>query len=741
MKRVVSMLLMGAFGVGCTGEPAGNTSSGSTSSSSSSSGMASGGGSSGRSSSGGGGSSGRSSSGGGGSSSSSGGGVITRAMCLPTAGGGSSGGSNGGSSGAVACGENAANEPNNTAATATVLTLTNNAVTVMDGSCEANGEINDDFFKVTVPAGAGLRLTLSSPTTGGEDLDLLVTGATDGAFLGGSFRATMEGMAHPNEVVQLTQLVAQTEVVIQVQNYGILLGGFINIPAPTPYTLAVEVLPGGNCAADQLEPNDAAGMAKNWPLTQADMVDFNQLPITACPGNADFHNIRITNAGPAQVRIKSQGTVTAEVTPAAGGAALGTGTTVNGFATVDFTASAMGQYVLKVDGAVAPGTDYDIQFTKGNCAAETPVDDTTATAQAYPVPTSVTLKACQDNADYLKFTTNAVAGQLTLTVAQTSLAFGELRAIVFTAGMEASPVATTGAVNATTGVSTAMFMPAASTEYFVKVTNVGGIGDTEYDIGLSGLPLCNDMANEPNDTPATAVAIMNDETAVQTLCGAANADHFKFTTEYAGMAKVAVRRGPADAVLNVTITQGANTVTATSTTDGDTVTYAFTATAATEYVVGVVNPDAAKVVQYIVSVEPPLPPPPANDSCAGAITLSANQTVSGNTLGATNDVNVDADNWCIGFNTSGPDVVYSVTIPAGQTLTAELTTTSDADQQLLLLDGCNTACCWAGVDDGGGMDGELLQYRNSTAAAQTLFLVVDGYGGDAGDFGLTVAIQ
>lgn len=134
------------------------------------------------------------------------------------------------------------------------------------------------------------------------------------------------------------------------------------------------------------------------------------------------------------------------------------------------------------------------------------------------------------------------------------------------------------------------------------------------------------------------------------------------------------------------------------------------------------------------------PAAPANDVCLGAIALPApdfgsciTQTVVSN-LGAT----ADGAASCVAIENN---VWYSVTIPttacAGQTLNVEMsddgTTTLD-DPQLVIFDACGgteVAC-----DDDSGVDfyslATVLIDGINITPGQTLYITIDGFGGDCG---------
>ena len=167
----------------------------------------------------------------------------------------------------------------------------------------------------------------------------------------------------------------------------------------------------------------------------------------------------------------------------------------------------------------------------------------------------------------------------------------------------------------------------------------------------------------------------------------------------------------------------------------------FTAAAGTAYFVRVANAAAVEQASYDVEF---FAPPPANDTCATAQALTptpAGITVDGTTIGADATVSMNSTQ-CTGFRTPAGDVFYTVTVGAGQVLTARLDDTNGEDLSLYLIDTCEARCCWAGVDRTVGGATEVLQYRNITGAAQNLFLGVDGYTtSDVDQFSLEVLLQ
>lgn len=101
-----------------------------------------------------------------------------------------------------------------------------------------------------------------------------------------------------------------------------------------------------------------------------------------------------------------------------------------------------------------------------------------------------------------------------------------------------------------------------------------------------------------------------------------------------------------------------------------------------------------------------------------------------------------ADTDCTGAGTGGKDVIYQLTLTAGDLLGVEVS--ADYDAAVYLLDQCTAApaACLAGSDQGAQGETEYLYYLAENNG--TYYLVVDGFAPgypDAGSFTLTVAAE
>jgi cysteine-rich repeat protein len=116
------------------------------------------------------------------------------------------------------------------------------------------------------------------------------------------------------------------------------------------------------------------------------------------------------------------------------------------------------------------------------------------------------------------------------------------------------------------------------------------------------------------------------------------------------------------------------------------------------------------------------------DSCGNALTISASQTLAGTYTGFYDDYD-PASGGCAGYSQPGADVVYAISLAAGQGFTATVTPdpTVMQDVALYVLTGCGDpkTMCPLGADVGNFGDPETVTYGSATA--RTVYLVVDGH--------------
>jgi len=142
---------------------------------------------------------------------------------------------------------------------------------------------------------------------------------------------------------------------------------------------------------------------------------------------------------------------------------------------------------------------------------------------------------------------------------------------------------------------------------------------------------------------------------------------------------------------------------------------------------------------------------PPGDTCANAVPITMSGTISGeSTLTYANDIvtpipTTNCSGSTSSFANSGADKIYSVTLTAGQVLTATVTPVAGFDPAILLLANCvpSTSTCLAGDDVGTAGSVDELTYTNNTGSMQTVYVVVDRFtnSGAGGSYSLTINIQ
>ena len=131
-----------------------------------------------------------------------------------------------------------------------------------------------------------------------------------------------------------------------------------------------------------------------------------------------------------------------------------------------------------------------------------------------------------------------------------------------------------------------------------------------------------------------------------------------------------------------------------------------------------------------------LPPPPANDDCTGAISLTPGSVfdsnpVDGTVGGATNDAEAN------GCGLDGPGVWYTVVVPADGNITIETgpdaaTSNGDFDSVIEAFSGdCGSlVSIECDDDDAAGFDGKSLLELTGLASGETIYIRVWEYNGD-----------
>ena len=129
----------------------------------------------------------------------------------------------------------------------------------------------------------------------------------------------------------------------------------------------------------------------------------------------------------------------------------------------------------------------------------------------------------------------------------------------------------------------------------------------------------------------------------------------------------------------------------------------------------------------------------SNATCATAAVIDTSRlpfSTIGTTFGAVNDLDPGQSCFSSALSTRGADVVYQFTPGDTQLYNITVTPFADYDVSLYLTTDCATIANCSGRDiTGAGSPETLLQ---NLIAGTTYFIVVDGFGGDAGDFTLSL---
>lgn len=137
--------------------------------------------------------------------------------------------------------------------------------------------------------------------------------------------------------------------------------------------------------------------------------------------------------------------------------------------------------------------------------------------------------------------------------------------------------------------------------------------------------------------------------------------------------------------------------------------------------------------------------PPAGDECASAVALTAGTPLTGQTFsGFGNDYGTGTG---CGFSSSGPDRVYSLTIPPNKLATITVTPSPGLNTSVSLVDG--TANCATGMlrcvatstsTSTLATDPDVVTWTNRTTAPQTLLVLVDSSAPGTGLFDLAAVV-
>ena len=138
---------------------------------------------------------------------------------------------------------------------------------------------------------------------------------------------------------------------------------------------------------------------------------------------------------------------------------------------------------------------------------------------------------------------------------------------------------------------------------------------------------------------------------------------------------------------------------------------------------------------------------PVGDTCATAETLTPGTTITGTTVGYTDDYASGTNCATASQQGSGPDRAYTINVPSGKRLSVTATPEAQFDVMLNFYGsaaGCvrTGATCLAGRDSGQPGQVEQLAWSNSSGQLQTVLVVVDGFGPqESGTYQLVATLE
>jgi hypothetical protein len=142
---------------------------------------------------------------------------------------------------------------------------------------------------------------------------------------------------------------------------------------------------------------------------------------------------------------------------------------------------------------------------------------------------------------------------------------------------------------------------------------------------------------------------------------------------------------------------------------------------------------------------------PGDGTCAAPFVIEAGHPLDSQTTADAGSALSAADPSCLGVETSGPEQVYRIAVPARGTTRLRLTVTpvdspaaSAFDPVVYLTKNCTASplVCLGAEDRRGGGSPELVQHTNATGETENVFVVVDGYDFQpkGGAYGLAVEL-
>ncbi|HWC76047.1 MAG TPA: fibronectin type III domain-containing protein, partial [Blastocatellia bacterium] len=159
-----------------------------------------------------------------------------------------------------------------------------------------------------------------------------------------------------------------------------------------------------------------------------------------------------------------------------------------------------------------------------------------------------------------------------------------------------------------------------------------------------------------------------------------------------------------------------------------------TLTAGTRYFIVVDGATADTFGGFHLSLRSGLP---SNDTCATPTLIEASRlpfSETASTFGANDDLNPDEPCLRTRQSGTGPEVIYQFTPADSQNYRLTVTPMGLYDTSIYIVTNCGSLVGCTSADFQGAGGAEFIQ-RNLTAGT-TYFIVVDGFGGDSGDFSI-----
>ncbi len=639
------------------------------------------------------------------------------------------------------------------------------ATPVQSGTTYANLNIceDSDYYAITLRPLDRIRATAAfDPANAAGELQLTLFGPNDC----GAFKTSAVEQDVPNSTERELVIADPNDTS---QGYQVQLGGTYYILASrfsgirVPYSLAVDVQAGPACVDDGSEPNDDAASATVIDETQVvnNGPQSALLGLKTCDYNEDWYTIDIQDGETLKweiVQDSTNGAIDAELIDSDGTTPVVDANNdpikldANGDIQVTNNSGATKTYYLKVAGAngLPVRNDYWLlTFIDGSGTTDTACpdvyenNDDSSSAQELAAGSYSNLLVCGGDDDWYK--TLVHAGETVNVTASFDNARGNIDLRLF----EDSDLTRPKLASATSADTETLSYTTARDQYvYYKVTTGANVAGNDYtlDVSIDAAPTCNDDGMEDNDSAGSATQV--DAPGLYTrLMSCENDDDWYAVTLTAGqLFEADINYDGTRADLDVSIYDPADLSAPAAT--GDAMAQ-FTPSADGTYYVRVASADPSVGVRlgYDLMLYRDLnnngsidlgDEGPADKICPDA--YENNDTF--NTAVALPAGSYDNLLSCWGSPVIDPDY-YKVYVPAGATLTVDLTfTNADGNIDVQLKDAQNQI-----VDSGTtSTDNESVSTTNSTSVGATYYIEVRGATGSFHnyyrmDIGLQFATQ